>query len=549
MFAKSKRFQEGAKDYIPGPGEYNIPTNDELSKHKRYGFLNQTTRFNGEGPVEISPDFFTGDNSTSAASLSSETRFSTSSSNKTEDARTKRQISELAAQFEKYRHTMQKEIDSLQLKNRKMETTIQNMTLEKENSQAIALKKDQELASIRQENTSLQKSMSRQEKNIDKSPKVIRLQKRLDQMENELDVAKDALIKAQQVAEEEKRDLLSIAAEKDEAIITLETQLETQSTALVELQQKMEKQQQHHDDVQEKDQQLIHELRTQLDETMCKLTAAHETLDQKEQETTVLKGEIEQQQQQLNDVCTAKMTLQTELETVKVTHENECQQWQSTQQTLQQDIDQLHQTLEQKTTEITQLASQLAKSQQEIQSIREKLQDQQQELEAKDGLVQKLHVRFDTYHRHVTQVMHEMKERMKSKDPTVEMDRLTKELLEAKKFINRQALNLDALKSELHWMSKWNRQLNQLIEVIHQDDIAHGLVLNTSSSSSSCSSSLSFSSCSSVKTVSSISPNHTSSSKQRRRTSLNQHRTGATTGKHVVISTKGGSIFFFLVFD
>lgn len=71
MFAKSKRFPEGSdsntlltlpsfvtesvlfspsvyfsagKDYIPGPGEYDV-SNDDSSRHKRYGFLTQTNRF------------------------------------------------------------------------------------------------------------------------------------------------------------------------------------------------------------------------------------------------------------------------------------------------------------------------------------------------------------------------------------------------------------------------------------------------------------------------------------------------------------------------
>lgn len=38
------------KDYIPGPGEYNIPSAEELSRHKRYGFLNHTNRFSADGP-------------------------------------------------------------------------------------------------------------------------------------------------------------------------------------------------------------------------------------------------------------------------------------------------------------------------------------------------------------------------------------------------------------------------------------------------------------------------------------------------------------------
>lgn len=57
MFAKSKRFPEATKDYIPGPGEYNIPSAEELSRHKRYGFLNQTNRFSADGPVDITGDF------------------------------------------------------------------------------------------------------------------------------------------------------------------------------------------------------------------------------------------------------------------------------------------------------------------------------------------------------------------------------------------------------------------------------------------------------------------------------------------------------------
>ncbi|KAI7861082.1 hypothetical protein BDC45DRAFT_552396 [Circinella umbellata] len=481
MFAKSKRFQEGAKDYIPGPGEYNIPTSDELSRHKRYGFLNQTTRFDGEGPVEISPDFFTGDNSTSVTSLSSDTRFSVStnnsSSNKTtDDMRTKRHMSELATQFEKYRHTMQKEIESLQLKNRKMETTIQSMTLEKETTKSTLLKNNQELASLRQENMLLQKSMGRLEKNIDKSPKVIRLQKRLDQLENELNDTKDTLIKAQQVAEEDKRVLLFAATEKDETITQLTTQIEEQSQMIRDLNENLIRQQQHLDHVKEKDQQVINELQSKLDETKTKLFAAHETLDQKEHQATALKIEMDQQQQQFNDVCTAKTQLQTEMNDIKEYHEQEREEWNTTQHNLQQEIEQLNQQLKQSHQELTELGEQVTKGQQEILSLCAKMQDQHHQLQSKEGLIEKLHVRFDTYHQHVTQVMHEMKERMKSKDPSIQYERLANELVEAKKFINKQAMNLDALKSDLHWMAKWNRQLNELIETIHQDDISHGFI-------------------------------------------------------------------------
>lgn len=32
------------KDYIPGPGEYDVPI-DDGGRHKRYGFLSQSDRF------------------------------------------------------------------------------------------------------------------------------------------------------------------------------------------------------------------------------------------------------------------------------------------------------------------------------------------------------------------------------------------------------------------------------------------------------------------------------------------------------------------------
>lgn len=110
--------------------------------------------------VDITGDFYLGSEN-SVGSLSSETRLSLStSSNKTEDARSRRQMSEMASQFEKYRLAMQKEIESLQLKNRKMENNLKTVTSEKDAAQATLLHKDQELAEMRLKNAQLQKTVS-----------------------------------------------------------------------------------------------------------------------------------------------------------------------------------------------------------------------------------------------------------------------------------------------------------------------------------------------------------------------------------------------------
>jgi hypothetical protein len=34
----------GGKDYVPGPGEYQVNV-DDIGRHKKYGFLNQANRF------------------------------------------------------------------------------------------------------------------------------------------------------------------------------------------------------------------------------------------------------------------------------------------------------------------------------------------------------------------------------------------------------------------------------------------------------------------------------------------------------------------------
>lgn len=54
---------------------------------------------------------------------------------------------------------MQKEIDALQIKSKKMETTIQSLEIEKNDIKSILITKDLELAELRAKNATLQKTV------------------------------------------------------------------------------------------------------------------------------------------------------------------------------------------------------------------------------------------------------------------------------------------------------------------------------------------------------------------------------------------------------
>ncbi|OAD79153.1 hypothetical protein PHYBLDRAFT_157169 [Phycomyces blakesleeanus NRRL 1555(-)] len=94
---------------------------------------------------------FIGENSPSSLST-------VSSGSKNDDR--SRHGSNISYQFEKYRQAMQKEIDSLQTRGRKLEASLQTVATEKTELQASVLEKELELADVRQKNNALQKTVS-----------------------------------------------------------------------------------------------------------------------------------------------------------------------------------------------------------------------------------------------------------------------------------------------------------------------------------------------------------------------------------------------------
>lgn len=100
----------------------------------------------------------------STASMSSDTRVSCTSSNDDHTPSPTRKklpnpVETSNSQFERYRYTMQKEIDALQMKSKKMESNIQSLELEKNDIKSILIQKDLELADLRAKNAALQKTV------------------------------------------------------------------------------------------------------------------------------------------------------------------------------------------------------------------------------------------------------------------------------------------------------------------------------------------------------------------------------------------------------
>lgn len=116
-----------------------------------------------------SSEFYANTNESTTTSLSIS---STTSSNRTSDENNNNTTSRSSPRkssisptdtinpFEKYRYAMQKEIETLQTKTRKMDSTIQTLETEKNDTKAILLDKDLELADLRSKNAMLQKTVS-----------------------------------------------------------------------------------------------------------------------------------------------------------------------------------------------------------------------------------------------------------------------------------------------------------------------------------------------------------------------------------------------------
>ncbi|KAI9318719.1 hypothetical protein BX666DRAFT_1535473 [Dichotomocladium elegans] len=473
MFAKSKRFPEGNKDILPGPGDYNvlgIPLVSFLgaldsARHVLSCVIWWNKMLILFFLVDLSGDIYPS-GAHSIGSLSSETMSTVS--NKTEDARGRRQVSEMAAQFEKYRHAMQKEIESLQHKNRKLEASISTAASEKDAIQSQLFTKDQELAEMRLKNASLQKTLTRLEKGIDKAPKVIQMQKRIDQLEKELDVSRAEAVKTREDAQQHQEATNRLLETKAEAIETLEEQVAHQRQTISDLADQIETGRETLKSVQDQHKATLGALHTELQGVTDALGQTKELLAAERASAATLADRIGILNTNVETLRAEKADLERTVDDMAQRHQAELAVCKTEREQLEHVIVQLQGSLQQSADAMSELETQLKLQKHECDALHQTNDTLESRLVQKQELCHKFQAQFDIYRNHVTHLLRDMRE--KTPDDT----RLSHELQEAKKFINHQALQIEGLKSEIHWMTKWNRKLSDLIDTIHHDDIAQG---------------------------------------------------------------------------
>ncbi|KAG2231538.1 hypothetical protein INT48_005041 [Thamnidium elegans] len=442
MFSKSKRFPEGShsnkfmklpsfltfpppvyfsagKDYVPGPGEYDLSAEDK-NRNKRIGFITQTNRF-PDGTV-VDPSL---SNEGSTTSMSSDTRVScTSSNDDSTPSPTRKKIPNILdtsnIQFEKYRNTMQKEMEALQIKSKKLESTIQSLELEKNDAKSMLITKDLELADLRSKNATLHKTLNRPSKDIQLQKKIDQLKENISDLkiehENEIQV-KNQMI--EQLGTESNRSA-GIIANFEKEHEALEAQISTLSVRL------------------------------------------------SESKNSVTKNEIhiDHLQQELNSIKNTNITLMQDLETSR----NETQD-------LKTVNNELMITSQMEKDTIKQLESRVLIKEEEVDALLETIQD-------KNSTIDKLQLKFKQYRHWVdnTIVPYLTSQRKSVQDYHYkELNQLLTELHEAKKFINTQAQHLNGLKSDVHWLSVQNSQLNEIILNMN-DDISYSVSSSSRSS-------------------------------------------------------------------
>ncbi|CAO3626964.1 unnamed protein product [Mucor fragilis] len=427
MFSKSKRFPEAGKDYMPGPGEYEVLM-DDSGKHKRYGFLTQTNRFS-EGPdPSISSELYAHNNESTTTSLSIS---STTSSNRTSDeSRSSPRKSSISPTdtinpFEKYRYAMQKEIETLQTKTKKMDATIHTLETEKHDTKALLLDKDQELADLRSKNAMLQKTIQRQEK----STKAAQLQKKVEQLEEAL----------QNSQSEHQKQL----QEKDQTIEALRLEVDTHKQSVYNLEKAQQSSQQEHT-----------LLETQLQALTAQLAESQSNAAQQAMQLSDLNHTLE-------NMTRSIASLSQQLETQ--TNDNAG---------LKQVNHELMVRLQAQQEQVQQLESRLVLKDEEIDALLNTIDERDRALQESASKMEMLDERFNIYRDYVdTTVVPHLRGQTKAMEDLhiQELNALLTELHEAKRFMNKQAQSMDLLKSDVHWLTVQNTQLKSLMQIMYQE--------------------------------------------------------------------------------
>ncbi|RCH93160.1 hypothetical protein CU098_009657, partial [Rhizopus stolonifer] len=318
-----------------------------------------------------------------------------------------------------------KEMEALLSKTRKMELVIQSLETEKKDVKAILINKDSELAELRSKNGILQKTINRQEI----TSKATQLQKKINQLQ---DTLTSTQLTHKQVLEE-----------KEDMISTMRMALDNSATKIKQLEQAQHLSQQKHESL----------------EAQMNTLSAH--LSESQADATQKQMQLDQLGHHVSSLTKSNNLLEKQL----VASEQQSKELQTQNQQLTLDIQEHQSTL-------SQLTSRIKLKEEEVDALLTTIDGKEQTIHEKSSLVEKLVQQFNIYREWVnhTMVPHLRQQRdMAGQDHKDELNRALNELHQAKKFMNKQALYLDELKSDIYWLTTQNKQLQTLIQSMHKE--------------------------------------------------------------------------------
>ncbi|KAK9718190.1 hypothetical protein K7432_005654 [Basidiobolus ranarum] len=358
MFSTSKRFNDKVNN-TPGPGEYNLnaPNGD---KYKKYGFLHKSKRFSdgerddyglGEYCDSPGPETPRKPPSRSSSSLSQHPGKSI------DEMKYKREVERWKEKYEKQNLIHEKELEHLEEKSRKLEIQYQNAVKEKNNIVGQVAIKESEIQELILKQNHLKLNLEKTERSaqslMDKGPKTIQLQKRIDDLEKQNIKLRGIADKAEKSKEKSISDQITLKS----MITTIKADLEQKGTELLAIQMEMTK-------VSDKNKKEVDSLMIQKEQLIQmhakEIQTIQQLLDSTNGELDSLRNLLQQRDQVIEMLEGEKQQTNLLMEQLKSSHAQEIDNLQQTIDTVKQELLEERETLSRLQAEYAQETAKLA---------------------------------------------------------------------------------------------------------------------------------------------------------------------------------------------
>ncbi|KAI7899647.1 uncharacterized protein BX663DRAFT_520837 [Cokeromyces recurvatus] len=308
-------------------------------------------------------------------------------------------------------------MDILYAKSKKLESTIQELERDKNDTKALLITKDLELAELRAKNTILQKMINRQEIYW----KTLQLQKKIDQLE-----------KALSNSETEYKEHIE---RKEDRIESLQKELNS-----------------------------MHDLKHRLYESQENYNSLQVRTNELSTQILELEDHVERKEKEINDLnlhIDSMTNITTELTEQLEYHKENAKEISLLNK-------ELHHQIHRHEKGMALLEARITIKEEEIDALLNTIDEQSTILNDKSIIIEKLEEKFKIYREWIerTVVPH-----LRQHKKAVEPNSLISELHKTKKFLNRQAIHINDLKSDIHWLTVQNRQLLVFISDICMDHV------------------------------------------------------------------------------